>query len=210
MVFKADVQDGFSGYRANAHEFDAVDPAFRDLCVAAVESAAPESLLEMKEFRGELTLYVRRESIKTICLALRDHPELQFNYLTDITAIDYLPLGRDPRFDVIYHLYSIPRSWRLRLHAPVSAEDCRIDSVVEVWRAADWNERETFDFFGIVFEGHPDLRRILLPEDWQGYPLRKDFPLGGKKSFYYKKATEPYAGETEGMVPRIRKNENEI
>jgi len=206
MVFRADVEEGFDGYK----EFPAVDETFRQLCVSTVEGVAPESLLEVKEFRGELTLYVRREQIKAICMALRDDPNLQFNYLTDVTAIDYLAVKRDPRFDVVYHLYSIPNAWRLRLHAPVSEGDCRIHSVVEVWAGADWMERETFDFFGIEFQEHPDLRRILMPEDWIGYPLRKDFPLGGKKSFYFKKSTEPYAGETEDMIPRIRKNEHEI
>lgn len=206
MVFRADVQEGFDGYA----EFPAVDSDYRDKCASIIEAAAPESLLEIKEFRGELTLYVRRESITIICIALRDNAELQLNYLSDVTAVDYLAAGRDPRFDVIYQLYSIPHAHRLRLHAPVSEDDCRIPSVVEVWAGADWMERETYDFFGIIFEEHPDLRRILMPEDWIGWPLRKDFPLGGKKSFYFRKSTEPYAGETEDMIPRIRKNESEI
>ncbi len=206
MVFRADVQEGFDGYV----ECPPVDAAYRDACVNLIDSVAPESVLEVKEFRGELTIYVRPAKIKAICQALRDDANLQFNYLTDVTAVDFLTLKREPRFDVVYHLYSIPTARRLRLHAPVSEADCRIDSVVEVWPGADWMERETYDFFGINFEGHPDLRRILLPLDWEGHPLRKDFPLGGKKSFYFKKATEPYAGETEGMIPRIRKNEGEI
>lgn len=206
MVFKADVQEGFDGYK----EFPPVDEKFRQLCVETIEATAAESILEVKEFRGELTIYVRREPIAAICQTLRDAEALRFNYITDVTAVDYLSLKRDPRFDVVYHLYSIPNGFRLRLHAPVSEADCRIDSVVGVWPGADWMERETYDFFGIIFEGHPDLRRIMMPDDWVGYPMRKDFPLGGKKSFYYKKSTEPYAGETEDMIPRIRKNEGEV
>src|SRR5919197_592216 len=105
-----------------------------------------------------------------------DTPELEFDFLTDLTAVDYP--ARPRRFDVVYHLYSMTRNHRLRLKATVG-ENETIPSVVAVWKAANWEERECFDMFGIVFSGHPDLRRILLPEDWEGFPLRKDYPLAG-------------------------------
>jgi NADH-quinone oxidoreductase subunit C len=215
MVVRSDVEEGFDGYM----EYPAVDADFRAKCVAAVESASPKAVLDVKEFRGELTLSVRKEDIVKICLEMRDNPELQFNYLSDITAVDFLNINPKPRvesdvaqarFEVVYHLYSIPKKHRVRLRCPVDEKDCRIDSTVEVWAGAEWNERECYDFFGIVFDGNPDLRRILMPEDWQGWPLRKDFPLGGTKSFYYKKSTEPYVGEPENLIPRIRKEITDV
>ncbi|MDQ3855370.1 MAG: NADH-quinone oxidoreductase subunit C [Chloroflexota bacterium] len=102
---------------------------------------------------------------------------MQFDYLVDVTAVDWLP--REPRFDVVYHLHSIPLNASLRLKTR-AADLQPVPSVAGIWRLADWGERETYDMFGIRFEGHPDLRRILLPEDWEdGFPLRKDFPIGG-------------------------------
>ncbi len=105
---------------------------------------------------------------------MRDDPALDFDFLMDVTAVDYL--GSVPRFEVVYHLYSLARNHRLRLKARVPEEDPRIASVVPVWRGADWLERETYDMYGIRFEGHPDLRRIYLYEEFQGHPLRKDYP----------------------------------
>jgi NADH-quinone oxidoreductase subunit C len=102
---------------------------------------------------------------------------LQFNLLTDATSVDRYPL--EPRFEVNYHLVSIPRSDRLRLQVRLSASDPVVDSLVSVWPGANWLEREIFDLMGIRFEGHPDLRRILMPDDWEGYPLRRDYPVEG-------------------------------
>ena len=134
----------------------------------------PESILEVAEFRGEWTIVVKREDIVSLCTFLRDDSELFFNFLSDLTAVDYL--GRKPRFDVVYHLYSIDKNHRLGLKVKVE-EDESIPSITSVWSTANWLEREVFDLFGIRFDGHPDLRRIVLPEDWEGHPLRKDFPL---------------------------------
>lgn len=201
MVVLSDIHEGFSG----EIEFPPVDAEFKSKCIAAVESAGPELLLESRDFRSELTLVVRKGKIREICRRLRDDADLQFNFLSDITAIDYLNIGREPRFDVVYHLYSIPNAWMLRLRAPVEEDECRIDSVCDVWPGADWNEREAYDFFGIVFEGHPNLERILMPEDWEGWPMRKDFPMGGTKSFYFKGETGATVGESKTLVPRIRK-----
>ena len=105
------------------------------------------------------------------------HPWLQFNLLTDATCVDRYPVG--PRFELNYHLVSIPRRDKVRLQVRVSGDDPVVDSLVPVWPGANWLEREIFDLFGIRFSGHPDLRRILLPDDWEGYPLRRDYPVEG-------------------------------
>ena len=115
-----------------------------------------------------------------ICRFLRDDATLAFDYLVDVTAVDYL--GSTPRFELVYHLKSLTRGHRLRLKARVSEDDPRIDSVVPVWRGADWLERETWDLYGIRFDGHPDLRRIYLYEEFEGHPLRKDYPEGDDAS----------------------------
>ncbi len=133
-----------------------------------------ESILEVAEFRGELTIVVRREDIVSLCTFLRDEPELAFNFLSDLCGVDRL--GRQPRFDVNYHLYSLDKNHRLRLKVKVE-EGESVPSVTSVWSTANWHEREVFDLFGIRFDNHPDLRRIVMPEDWEGHPLRKDFPL---------------------------------
>ncbi len=134
----------------------------------------PQSVLESSEFRGDLTVMVKREDIVSVCTYLRDDPDLSFDYLSDLTAVDRL--GRKPRFDVVYHLYSISRNHRVRLKVGID-EDQSISSVTSVYGGANWLEREVFDLFGVNFENHPDLRRILMPDDWEGHPLRKDFPL---------------------------------
>lgn len=160
--------------------------------------------------QNELVMRVEREAIVEICTFLRDDVDTAFDFCSYITAVDYSALGREPRFDVIYQLYSTTKTHRMRVKAAVSDNDPAIDTVVPVWKTANWLERETFDMFGIIFRDHPDLRRILMPEDWEGYPLRKDFPLGGVKSFYFKRATEPRAGEPKNLVPRIREQLSDI
>ena len=144
--------------------------------VERVKARFAKYVLGESAFRGEQTLVVAREGILAVLRFLRDDPELAFDYLADLTAVDHLP--RDPRFDVVYHLKSLPRNERLRVKAGVPVEDPEIDSVVEVWPGANWLEREVFDLFGIRFRNHPDLRRILMPDEWEGHPLRKDFPMG--------------------------------
>jgi len=145
-----------------------------NLILEKIKGRFPDSILEIAEFRGELTLVVKRENIVPICLFLRDDPELSFNFLSDLTAVDRL--GREPRFDVIYHLYSVDKNHRVRLKVRAE-ENETVPSVTSVWSNANWFEREVFDLFGVGFDGHPDLRRILMPDDWVGHPLRKDFPL---------------------------------
>jgi NADH-quinone oxidoreductase subunit C len=129
------------------------------------------------------TIYVPADRLVATCTALRDTPSLQFNVLIEITAADYLP--REPRFEVVYHLLSISRRLRLRLKVRVAASGAVegiVPTVQGVWRNAAWPEREVWDMFGIVFDGHPDLRRLLMPEDWEGHPARKDYPVQIRKA----------------------------
>jgi NADH-quinone oxidoreductase subunit C len=160
--------------------------------------------------QNELSIYLVKTHIKPVLRALREDGALRFEMLSDITSIDYLNLGREPRFDVVYHLYSLEHSHRLRLKCPVEEDACTIDSICELWSGASFMEREVFDMMGIEFNGHPDPRRILMPDNWKGHPLRKDFPIGGSKSFYYKHDTDEYAGEPDDLVPRIRIQDTEI
>ncbi len=138
-------------------------------------------------FRGEVTCVIKKESLVDICRFLKSDGELKMNFLVDVLGVDYYPSR--PRFEVVYLLYSIPRKHRLRLKIKVD-EGETVPSITSVWRSADWAERETYDMFGIVFEGHPNLRRIYLPQDWEGFPLRKDYPLRGYRDRY-----NPYGEE---------------
>ncbi len=130
--------------------------------------------------RGEATLIVRSGVIADLCRFLKSR--YSFVRLSSVTAVDRHPAA--PRFEVIYHLHSIDRGERLRLKCLLTADSPEIDSVTGVWRAADWYEREIFDLFGVIFRGHPNLKRLLMPADWEGYPLRKDFPVHGHKYDY--------------------------
>ena len=129
-------------------------------------------------YRGDETVVVEPGQLLACMRLLKDDPELQMDFLVDLTAVDYL--GRDPRFEVVYHLRSMARGDRLRVKAPLAEpEDASapvIDSVVELWPTANWFEREVWDLYGIKFRGHPDLRRILMYEEFKGHPLRKDYP----------------------------------
>ncbi len=137
----------------------------------------PEAVESAKFDRGELSIYLQRGAIRDACSILRDHPDLQFNFLSDVTCLDWYP--SEPRFEVVYHLLSIPKKWRVRLKVRLAGDDPRVESITSVWPAANFFEREVFDLFGIHFEGHPYLRRIMMPENWEGHPLRKDYPVEG-------------------------------
>lgn len=137
-----------------------------------------DAVEDIKVQNGEVTVYVKRESIVPVCRFLRDEPKLLFNLLSDLCGVDR-GLEEDPRFEVVYHLFSIPNKIRLRLKVRVPEDDCQVATVSGIWATANWHERETFDLLGITFVNHPDLRKILTPEDLEGYPLRKDFPLRG-------------------------------
>jgi NADH-quinone oxidoreductase subunit C len=144
---------------------------------AALISAAPGAVTGGSHDRQELMLEIAAERIVSACRYLK--AEQNFARLSTITAVDWYP--EEPRFEVVYHLHSPERNERLRLKCRVTGENPEIDSVTAIWRGANWYERETFDLFGIRFRNHPDLRRIMLPEDWEGYPLRKDYPVTGNR-----------------------------
>jgi NADH-quinone oxidoreductase subunit C len=141
-------------------------------------TAAGSALVASKEAFGELTLTVARDRIVSVLKALRDDPELEFEVLLDITGVDWP--GRDERFDVVYHLLSMRKNLRIRVKLTTDEHE-PVPSVVDVFPTANWLERETYDMYGILFSGHPDLRRILTDYGFEGHPLRKDFPLTGFK-----------------------------
>ncbi len=139
-------------------------------------------VVTLVEGRDECTAVCKKERVEEVLTYLRDDPDLAYDRLNDLTAVDYSVYPgceAEPRFDVVYHLYSHPHHRRFRLRAQVDEADCRIASACSVWKGAEWPEREAFDMFGIRFEGHPDLRRILMPVDFRHHPLRKDYPVQG-------------------------------
>ena len=138
-----------------------------------------QAIAQVVEYRGETTIVVPRELLRATALECRDNPSLQFNLLSDATCVDRFPV--EPRFELNYSLVSIPRRDRLRLRTRVSAQHPVVDSLMPVWPGANWLEREIFDLFGIHFEGHTDLRRLLLPDGFEGFPLRRDFPTEGQR-----------------------------
>jgi NADH-quinone oxidoreductase subunit C len=144
---------------------------------AAVEAFDAEAITAGNRDRGELTLEIAPGKISSVCGFLKY--DQKFVRLSTVTAVDRYPA--EPRFEVVYHLHSIERNERVRLKCRLRGEDPVIESVTGVWRGANWYEREVFDLFGIKFLNHPDLRRIMMPEDWEGYPLRKDYPVTGPR-----------------------------
>ena len=143
--------------------------------VKRLKNQFSEAIGDASEFIGQLSIHVSRESIVEVCDFLTKDKETPFNYLSDLTCVHY-PDRADAPFEVVYNLFSISTNERVRLKVNTS-EAAGVDSVTGVWPSANWLEREVFDLFGIRFANHPDLRRLLLPPDWEGYPLRKDFPL---------------------------------
>jgi NADH-quinone oxidoreductase subunit C len=133
-----------------------------------------EAIGDASEFLGQLSIHVGSERVVDVCNALRTDAETPFDYLSDLTCVHW-PDNRETPFEVIYNLYSIPKNERVRLKVATNGDG--VDSVTSIWPAAEWPEREVYDLFGVVFHNHPDLRRILLPPDWDGHPLRKDYPL---------------------------------
>jgi NADH-quinone oxidoreductase subunit C len=153
--------------------------------VTALQREHPEWITEVIEAFGEVTAIVPREHIVAVCSFLKDSPDSKFDFLADLCGADRGP-EEEPRFEVNYHLFSTTSYHRVRLKVRVNEGDVHVPTVTGVWRTANWHERETYDLFGVVFDGHPDLRRILLPDDWQGHALRKDFPLRGYEPYSLK------------------------
>lgn len=148
---------------------------------ARLQNQFPDDILNVEVFREDVTVTLERKALLRIGTFLRDDPEYAFRFLVDVTAVDYSGYkGKTPRFVVVYHLLSHEKNARLRLKVPLEGEEPEIETVTAIWPTADWHERETYDLFGIRFLGHPDLRRILLPDSWECHPLRKDYPLEGR------------------------------
>jgi NADH-quinone oxidoreductase subunit C len=150
------------------------EPPAEHPLVARLRGGVADAVLASHQFRGDATAIVSREKLLEVGRYLRDDDALRFDLLVDVTAVDYL--GRIPRFEVVYHLYSVPLNHRIRIKVALEESDPRLPSLVPIWAGANWLERETWDLYGIVFEGHPNLRRIYLYEEFQGHPLRKDYP----------------------------------
>jgi NADH-quinone oxidoreductase subunit C len=149
----------------------------KSLAVQKLREREPQTIAEVIESRGETTVVLARRDLIRICQFLAQDQSLGFTFLSDITAVDRFPM--EPRFEVSYQLLSMERRERVRIKVRVSGPDAVLPSVTGIWPAANWLEREVFDLFGIRFEGHPDLTRIVMPEDWEGHPLRKDYPVEG-------------------------------
>jgi NADH-quinone oxidoreductase subunit C len=144
--------------------------------VASLQETVPGAQIEqVPSIDLQPTLYVPGDRVVALATALRDRPELRFDLLAELTAVDFWP--REPRFELVYILVSIANRLRLRLKVRLDGRDPHVATVCTVWPAANWLEREVWDMFGIAFDGHPDPRRLLMPEDWEGYPLRKDYPV---------------------------------
>jgi len=144
--------------------------------IALLQESVPGAQLEaVPAFDLHTTIYASSGDVHAVARALRDRPDLQFAFLADLTAVDYHP--RAPRFELVYLLVSLEHNLRMRLKVRLPGDDAHVETVCGVWPAANWLEREVWDLFGIAFDGHPDPRRLLMPEDWEGFPLRKDYPV---------------------------------
>lgn len=143
--------------------------------IARLGALIPDVTLTAGDETDQPTILVPAAQLVTVMRALRDTPDLEFAFLADLTAVDWWP--NDPRFEVVYHLASFARAYRIRVKVRVPESVASLPTLKEMWPSADWLEREVWDLFGIVFEGHGDLRRLLMPDDWQGHPLRKDYPV---------------------------------
>ena len=155
--------------------------------VASLQQEVPGATVEAAPTVDlQTTIFASRDDVPAVARALRDRPELRFSLLAELTAVDYHP--REPRFELVYLLVSLEHRHRLRLKVRLAGNDARVQTVTAVWPAANWLEREVWDLFGIVFDGHPDPRRLLMPEDWDGFPLRKDYPVQIKMT---PRASEP-------------------
>lgn len=137
-----------------------------------------KAIINSHAFRGDDTVIIKKHDLLDICRFLKEEEDLGFNFFMDLTVVDYLNQEDCyERFEVVYHFYSLKHNHRIRVKAPVSDSDCTIDSIVPLWVGANWFEREAFDMYGVKFNDHPNLKRILLYEEFKGYPLRKDYPI---------------------------------
>jgi NADH-quinone oxidoreductase subunit C len=154
---------------------DQKDPSAAHPAASRLHDVFPGAVVATVSFQDEVTFTVEREAIERVCRFLKEDPDFQYTFLADLCGVDWLG-KQEPRFEVVYNLYSIPRADRIRLKVRVP-DETEVPSVSGIWPTANWHEREVFDMFGVRFAGHPDLQRILMPEDWEGHPLRKDYPV---------------------------------
>ncbi len=136
-----------------------------------------DNIIEIHSFRGDDTAIIQPRSLVRMCTFLKQDPDLDYNFLMDLSAVDCLHLEKKCRFEVVYHFFSLAKKHRVRVKVPAEAKNPQVDSIVSLWPGADWYEREVWDMFGIKFKGHPNLRRILMYEEFEGHPLRKDYPI---------------------------------
>jgi NADH/F420H2 dehydrogenase subunit C len=149
-----------------------------EFIIEKIKNRLAGAVLSTKEEFGEGTVSIKRGSLLDVCRFLHDDPELYFDFITDICSVDFI--GQEERFEVVYHFYSVRHNHRIRIKARVTEKDAVIDSLCPIWKGANWLEREVYDLMGIKFNDHPDMRRILMPEDFAGHPLRKDYPTEGR------------------------------
>jgi len=149
------------------------------LTLGKVRERFGDAILSTHSRLGEDTAVVVRSKLVELCRFLKDDPDLLFNVLMDVTAVDYEK--RKPRFEVVYHFLSVPHLLRLRVKVPVGHDDPEVETLTSLWKSANWYEREVYDMFGIRFKGHPDLRRILMYPEFEGHPLRKDYPINKRQ-----------------------------
>lgn len=147
-----------------------------------VQEKFPHDVIENHVFRGDETLLIRPEALQPVARFLKESPELDFNFLMDLTAVDYLffaggRIQKAHRFEVVYHFFSLKRNHRIRIKVPVDEKNPEVDTLTDIWASANWYEREVWDMFGIRFNGHPNLKRILMYDEFQGHALRKDYPF---------------------------------
>lgn len=147
--------------------------------VAPLRQKFGKGIIALVTFRGEATILVDRSIVVDVCRFLRHEPDLAYNFLAAVQCCDWV--GHEPRFEVVYQLLSMSRHDCLRIKVGVPESDLVVPSMTAVWQTANWFEREIYDMFGVTFSGHPDLRRILMPDDWEGHPLRRDEPIGGEE-----------------------------
>jgi NADH-quinone oxidoreductase subunit C len=178
--------------------------------VEKIRAQFPDAILDINTFRGDTRILVKRETIVDICRLMRDDPDLQYNFFVECLGVDYLDRYEDHRYEVVYNLYSLPyekdgvkvgKNHRIFLKVPVPEDDPIVPSVTEVYQGANFPEREIYDMFGVRFAGHPDLRRILMSDDWVGHPQRKDYPLGGERVQFPGNKYGPAVGEVPVQHP---------
>lgn len=162
-----------------------------NISVEKIKGKFPGAILGVSETRGDVTVTLDASHLLEVCRFLRDDPDLRYDLLLFVTGVDRLHLGMEPRFAAIYNLYSLTHRRRLLLKVPLAGDPPTCPSVTSIWPGANWHERETYDLMGIIFEGHPSLCRIMLPDDWKGHPLRKDYPLGGEPVAFTETLDDP-------------------